>query len=417
MHVIEYQWRGLPHFHMAVRLKDTDTDNRDNAIQFIDEFIRAELPTEENCSHMSSQRFEAYKKLVQQHMYHCCAQAVNGCKQKEDDICKRGYDRSETIPITSIDDRGFIVYRRRRQEDLKIKVLTTRPCQSMPTLCLICFFIFATGTRASNYNNHLKEGHRKDCSKEKSKFYYSETLTTVNKVNVTEEIYNQWLQIPLNRTEEKMQLIKKIVDENGILMADNSIDLESLNIAEETMSFLSSSRSIPIMDLTLTKKYINGYTSYHDKKHFVLISMDLNLICPTDKILCHKNSFYRSLAHVLLNNFELFDKVIDDLKTEINRQFESNIEQYDSYMNDISLSVNNSPNESRIQHFYDLILAHYGKKLYILSYMDNNFVVSFPSEKLLLTYEIVMDPTNIFLSYYSNGDGMFYDAIVHLPKD
>jgi hypothetical protein len=145
--------------------------------------------------------------------------------------------------------------------------------------------------------------------------------------------------------------------------------------------------------------------------------MDLNLICPTDKILCHKNSFYRSLAHVLLNNFELFDKVIDDLKTEINRQFESNIEQYDSYMNDISLSVNNSPNESRIQHFYDLILAHYGKKLYILSYMDNNFVVSFPSEKLLLTYEIVMDPTNIFLSYYSNGDGMFYDAIVHLPKD
>ena len=73
MHVIEYQWRGLPHFHMAVRLKDTDTDNRDNAIQFIDEFIRAELPTEENCSHMSPQRFEAYKKLVQQHMYHCCA--------------------------------------------------------------------------------------------------------------------------------------------------------------------------------------------------------------------------------------------------------------------------------------------------------------------------------------------------------
>ena len=45
---------------------------------------------------------------------------MNGCKQKEDDICKRGYDRSETIPITSIDERGFIVYRRRHQEDLKI---------------------------------------------------------------------------------------------------------------------------------------------------------------------------------------------------------------------------------------------------------------------------------------------------------
>ena len=102
-------------------------------------------------------------------------------------------------------------------------------------------------------------------------------------------------------------------------MVDSSIDLETLNVAEETMSFLSSSHSIPIFDLSLTKKYINGFSSYHDKKHFVLISMDLNLICPTDKILCHKNSFYRSLARVLLNNFELFDKVIDDLKTEIKK--------------------------------------------------------------------------------------------------
>ena len=25
MHVIEYQWRRLPHFHMAVRMKDVDT--------------------------------------------------------------------------------------------------------------------------------------------------------------------------------------------------------------------------------------------------------------------------------------------------------------------------------------------------------------------------------------------------------
>ena len=216
---------------------------------------------------------------------------------------------------------------------------------------------------------------------------------------------------------ERRQLIKKIIDENGIMMADSSIDLDTLNIADETMSFLSSSRSIPIMDLSLTKKYINGYTSYHDKKHFVLISMDLNLICPTDEILCHKNSFYRSLARVLFNKFELCEKVIDDLKSAIKKQFESNIEQYNSYMEVISLSVNNSPSESRIRHFYDLILAHYGKKIYILSYNDNNFVVTFPSEEIILTNEIVMDPTNIFLSYYSYGDGMFYEAIVHLPKD
>ena len=199
-------------------------------------------------------------------------------------------------------------------------------------------------------------------------------------------------------------------------MADSSIDLETLNVAEETISFLSSSSSIPIFDLTLTKKYINGFSNYHDKKHFVLLSMDLKLICPTDEIQNHKNSFYRSLARVLLNKFELSEKVIDDLKTTIKNQFENNTDQYNSYMDIIGLSVNNSPNESKIQYFYELILTHYKKKLYILSYEDNNFMVTFPSEDLLLTTEIVMDHTNIFLSYYRQGDGMFYDAIVHLPK-
>ena len=115
--------------------------------------------------------------------------------------------------------------------------------------------------------------------------------------------------------------------------------------------------------------------------------------------------------------FELFEKVIDDLKTATKNRFDSNTNEYNSYMDTISLSVDNSPNESNIQHFYELILSHYGKKLYILSYKDNNFEVTFPSDKLLLTRETVINPTNIFLSYYSYGNGMFYDAIVHLPKD
>jgi len=44
MHVIEYQWRGLPHFRMAVKMKDVDTDSMKESIDFSDEFVRAELP-------------------------------------------------------------------------------------------------------------------------------------------------------------------------------------------------------------------------------------------------------------------------------------------------------------------------------------------------------------------------------------
>ena len=61
MHVIEYQWRGLPHFHMAVRLEDVDTDDVDESIDFADEFVRAELPTRENFPDLSDDQFNKYK--------------------------------------------------------------------------------------------------------------------------------------------------------------------------------------------------------------------------------------------------------------------------------------------------------------------------------------------------------------------
>ena len=113
MHVIEYQWRGLPHFHMAVRLEKVDTDDIDESINFADEFVRAELPTRENFPDMTDEQFNKYKQLVEQHMIHKCANAVNGCKSKPEDACRRGYDRYETIPLTHINDKGFLVYRRR----------------------------------------------------------------------------------------------------------------------------------------------------------------------------------------------------------------------------------------------------------------------------------------------------------------
>ena len=120
MHVIEYQWRGLPHFHMAVRMEKVNTDSVEESIEFTDKFISAELPIRENFPDMTDEVFTKYKQLVEKHMVHTCANAINGCKSKPDDICRRGYDRTETIPTTYINEKGFLVYRRRTEDDLKI---------------------------------------------------------------------------------------------------------------------------------------------------------------------------------------------------------------------------------------------------------------------------------------------------------
>ncbi len=47
IHVIEYQYRGLPHAHMVFRLDnahDIDTDNQEDLIDFVNRNFIAELP-------------------------------------------------------------------------------------------------------------------------------------------------------------------------------------------------------------------------------------------------------------------------------------------------------------------------------------------------------------------------------------
>jgi len=86
MHVIEYEWRGLPYFHMAVRMKDVDTDSVKVSIDFADEFVRAELPRRENFLHLSDDQFTKNKESVKKCMIHTCANAIYGCKSKLYDI-------------------------------------------------------------------------------------------------------------------------------------------------------------------------------------------------------------------------------------------------------------------------------------------------------------------------------------------
>jgi hypothetical protein len=88
MHVFEYQWRGLPHFHMVVKLENVpDFSDKEAVKEFIDEFIFAEMPRKENFPNLTPVKLETYRETISAHMVHKCAAAINGCKKHIDDLC------------------------------------------------------------------------------------------------------------------------------------------------------------------------------------------------------------------------------------------------------------------------------------------------------------------------------------------
>ena len=135
LHVIEYQYRGLPHAHMVFRLnnaQDTNATNQNDLFEFVDQNFTAEMPRFEgeelanilwwDDGHKLTDEYkEKAVAMVRKHNLHNCAVAVNGCKKNVSDRCRRGYSRTETILQTYLDpltDR--VVYRRRHQDDLKV---------------------------------------------------------------------------------------------------------------------------------------------------------------------------------------------------------------------------------------------------------------------------------------------------------
>jgi hypothetical protein len=81
-------------------------------VDWIDENISAELP---NVDDESSVGDIMYKKLVKDHMSHKCAplHVPNGCVDKDTLLCKRGYSNLEPILVTTLDENGYPIYRRR----------------------------------------------------------------------------------------------------------------------------------------------------------------------------------------------------------------------------------------------------------------------------------------------------------------
>ena len=99
LYVVEFQKRGLPHAHLALRVEPQPQTTDD-----IDQVISAEVPpaTEDG----EDQR---YRELVLRHMVH---HHTHACLD-DDGRCKKSFPK----PLTYIDDRGYVHYQRRSEED------------------------------------------------------------------------------------------------------------------------------------------------------------------------------------------------------------------------------------------------------------------------------------------------------------
>jgi hypothetical protein len=94
-HVIEYQYRGLPHAHLVVRLDDAhdiDDPNREDLIYFVNRHFVAEMPHFEGEEYHnvyeedgSTAFTDEYKRkaveVVRMNNTHKCSTAINGCKR------------------------------------------------------------------------------------------------------------------------------------------------------------------------------------------------------------------------------------------------------------------------------------------------------------------------------------------------
>ena len=100
LHVVEFQKRGLPHAHLALRVEPQPltTDQ-------IDEVISAEVPPE-------SEDNRRYRELVLRHMIHHHSHAC----LDENRHCRKKFPKP-LVERTYIDDRGYVHYRRRSPED------------------------------------------------------------------------------------------------------------------------------------------------------------------------------------------------------------------------------------------------------------------------------------------------------------
>ncbi|CAN7057256.1 unnamed protein product, partial [Brassica rapa subsp. trilocularis] len=109
LHRIEFQKRGLPHAHILLWFGD---HSRTPSPEEIDKIISAELPDKQKDP-------EAYE-LVAKHMIHGpCGLDRPRSPCMENHVCAKKFPRPFT-ESTSIDKSGYIIYRRRKNENAKV---------------------------------------------------------------------------------------------------------------------------------------------------------------------------------------------------------------------------------------------------------------------------------------------------------
>ena len=109
MRVIEFQFRGLPHAHVVMRLGGLPNDDDALAIAaWVDRHISATMPELPDDPNVSTDEDRSYAELVQSHMTHQCRRGVNGCLNERNE-CAKGFPKPIT-EATHFDARGYPIY-------------------------------------------------------------------------------------------------------------------------------------------------------------------------------------------------------------------------------------------------------------------------------------------------------------------
>ena len=120
---VAFSYGEFPIFQMAVRLQNVNMHSSQAIVNFIDQFIKAEVPIRLDFMSMPVTQFQSYHSLVDLMMTHKCSLTENqnkGCKYNKTQLCNKGYDREDTLCHTFIDGRSIVQYRRRKLCDLVV---------------------------------------------------------------------------------------------------------------------------------------------------------------------------------------------------------------------------------------------------------------------------------------------------------
>jgi hypothetical protein len=114
IHVIEYQYRGLPHAHICVRDPNAPPKWDHGSVgAYIDSVISARFPDDMD-------EWPEYITMLRSNMLHRCSDGPNGCMKEGQTGCKSHFDANILREASCMDDNGFPQYKRLQDRDLVV---------------------------------------------------------------------------------------------------------------------------------------------------------------------------------------------------------------------------------------------------------------------------------------------------------